>query len=443
MRWRVSVLLVAGVVAACGGGVASPAASSIAPSMSMPGPTLSPTPSPTLAPTPTPSPTPAIAVVPPSTGSPDRAGAVGLDWALAHTDRAVWGSIIEHGPGGWVHLLTTDGEIPNTPRLMLSPDLEAWDDVTPAGDVVACGDGGSLAASASAWLLRCGGLWRSVDGQTWEPVEGSTDDESPLTELRRVISDGRTFVAVRGEYPADDGIWASADGQAWTKVNLPGAPFVRVDALEGLAGGGFILAGRVADTADGLREAHDMQWYSLPGTQATWTSQDGTDWTALPLGDAFVGGRITGLAADGPGGGIVAVGYVGENLEDGVERIPTVWRSSDKVTWQRLVGPTFALLASDIGATKVVATKERWLVVAARLRDDAANIWDLTSSGVTAGSEDGAAWWATGPIPLEEGRYTINDVASADGRLAILGEANTSARNPTGDARIWVSPPLD
>lgn len=226
-------------------------------------------------------------------------------------------------------------------------------------------------------------------------------------------------------------------------MRLPGAPFVRVDALIGREDGGYVLAGRAADTADGLREAHDMQWYSLPGTQMIWTSPDGTDWTALPLGDAFVGGRITGLASDGPGGGIVAVGYLGEDLEDGVEQIPTVWRSGDEVAWQRLVGPTFALLASDIGATRVVATDERWLVIAARMRDDAASIWDLTSSGVTAGSEDGSAWWATGPIALEEESYSIHDVASADGRLVILGETNTSARNPMGDARIWLSPPLD
>lgn len=444
MRWRTcGVALVLIALIACTASPTpfpSPSRPSAGPSPSAtPSPALTPAfPTPSWAATPTLRPTPS----PETTGPP--AGAIGLDWALIRRERWVGPGAIAVGPGGWVHLVARDGEIPNTPDVIWSPDLRSWSVVTPPGDVVACGDGGALAASDSTWLLSCGGLFNSIDGRIWKTVRASGSQLVPVRQLRHIVSDGRTFVAYQGEYPADTSLWRSEDGSSWTAVTLPGAPVVRVDALIARHTGGFVLAGRVAGSAEELREAHDMQWYSLPGTEAIWTSTDGSAWTALELGSAFDGGRITGLAADGPGGGLVAVGYLGENLEDGVNQRSAVWRSSDFRAWQLLEGAAFDVVVPYIGDIRVAATAERWLLVAARPSEDAGSQSGMTQVGVTAGSDDGTTWWAIKPIMLRADTYGIDAIVGTRNRLVILGQIT-----PPGsglfrtDTMIWTSPPLE
>lgn len=436
MRWRaIGVAIIASAVAGCG---SQPIPSSTQGSTTATASPITPSPEPTLAPSPTAG--PAVVVVAPSTGTPARPGEIGLDWARQHVDEGVAGSALAHGPGGWVHLLSSDGEIPLTPDVAFSPDLRTWETVTPPGDIVQCGDGGSVASTSTTWLLRCGGLFRSADGRSWVQVPGASD--AAIREVRHLVSDGRAFVGWRGDYPAETGIWSSTDGERWTRVELPGTPFVRVDSVIGRPIGGFVLAGRTAASAEDLREAHDMQWYSLPGAQAIWTSGDGVTWTAAPVGATFDGGRITGLAADGSGGGLVAVGYMGTDSETHGHQPPAVWRTSDLVTWQRLVGVAFDVVEDQVGEVRIVATADRWLLVGARLRENADGGVGQTAAGVTAGSEDGTAWWTVWPIELDRSAYISDPMVATADRLVILYN-EPGGSDGGGSTSIWTSPPLD
>jgi hypothetical protein len=335
-----------------------------------------------------------------------------------------------------MHMLTTDGEIPSTPRLLLSDDLRSWEDVTPAGDVVACGDGGALAASTTTYLLRCGGLWRSADGRAWAQVDATTSDGTPADELHYLVSDGSGFVATVGRYPPTDGVWTSPDGSDWTKRKLPGASHVRMDALMARRSGGYLLAGRGADSAASLEETHGIQWESRPGTQALWESDDGLEWTSLPLDEGWDQARISGLAADGPGGGLLAVGLVGGSLENGTleGQVPAIWRSSDGTAWQRLTGPTFEFVEGDPGATRVVSTAARWLVVASRTPG--------SPLGIAAGSEDGTAWWPADAIAVDDDGYVLNEIVSTGDQLVALGAGVETPTMTPADVMLWASPPL-
>jgi hypothetical protein len=395
-------------------------------------------PTPPAAPTdaPTVAPVALFEVDPPSTDPPTLSGTVGLEWRRARFDEYMIGSSLAARPNAWLYLLFSHGGTSAIPEVVLTKDFQSWVVTTPPIRAPGCGDGGSVAGSATAWLLRCGDLFRSADGRAWDRIELP---EATSSELRHLVSDGQTFVGYRGEYPADDGVWVSDEGSVWRKIALPGAPFVRVDALIGRRGGGFVLAGRTAETRDLLREAHDMQWYSLPGEQALWTSADGATWTAIPVGAAFEGARITGLAADGPGDGLVAVGYFGENLENNVRQRVGVWRTTDMARWEHLNGAAFELLEPWTGQVRVVATNERWLLVGARLATAAGGESDLTPMGVTAGSDDGSSWWSIAPVELDPEPYGLNDLVATGNRVVVLGELARPGLEAGGPA-VWVSP---
>jgi hypothetical protein len=386
-------------------------------------------------PSPTPSSSPSsgpslFQIKPPVASAPAQAGATGLAWTLAHTDANAYGTAIAHGPAGWLHVLTRDGQDVGTPRVMLSADLAGWTDVTPDEVRVGCV---SMTASRSMYLSYCGGLWRSSDGRTWANVEAPPVADGTLKgDARAFYSDGTSFLATTGAYPSSDGIWVSSDGSTWLKIRLPDAPRVIIDAVAGRSSGGYVIAGRAADTEAELDASGGLPvWYTHPGRQALWESDDGTAWRSIPLGDVFRDARITGLAADGPGGGILAVGHIGEVEAQGGSPAMAMWRSEDSVTWIQLMGPAFDIREANLGDARVVALSDRWLVLASRPPGGTA---DPTAIGVVAGSEDGTTWWSSDPIhgpgPPSS---SIQGLTTAAGRLVVLDNVDTGSR-------VWISP---
>ena len=371
-------------------------------------------------------------VVPTVAPVPAPGTAAGLTWTLGHTDPNAYGSQIAYGPAGWMHVVNPRQQ-PAGPRVMLSADLRTWSDVTPKGSRVGCV---ALSATNTTYLSLCEGLMRSSDGRTWETVgDPPVSDGTFKGGAKQFYSDGTTFLATTGGYPSSSVIWTSPDGARWTAIHLPGAPRVIIDAVVGRSSGGYIIAGRAADTEAEFDARSLPVWYKNPGRQAMWTSTDGATWTSVPLGHVFDGARITGLAVDGPGGGIVAVGHVGE-VTEGTSVVLGVWRAADGVTWQHFTGSAFDLREGDVGEARVIGLADRWLVFASRPR-----AVGMTGTGVAAGSEDGTDWWSTDPIwGAGPSPYTITGLNSMNVRLVALDDTLVDSATVDPSARIWVSP---
>jgi hypothetical protein len=389
--------------------------------------------SPTLA-SPAPSALAMREVVPPTASPPDREGAIGLDWAEVHADPDEVGTMLVKGPAGWMYELYDDSGFPS-PHLKLSADMATWSDVRPAREIDQIS---SLAATGTTYLC-CDGLWRSTDGHKWERIDATFIGGSAPDRIAALASDGRMFVGWHGEFPSSEGVWTSTDGQTWTMARLPGAAHVLVDVVLGRRpSGGFLIAGRVGETASELDDAviGMPRFHRLAGRQGLWRSDDGVTWTSLVGDGTFDGSRITDIGVGGPGGGVVAAGLTGETNEGAnVVPLPTVWRSRDLVSWEHLVGPVFALEESNIGATRVVGSSERWLVLSSRGMHQ--------PIGVVAGSDDGDTWWTTDPIRLEPNgmNYAIHDVVTESDQLVVLGELVSPLDTDQPGARIWLSPP--
>lgn len=375
-------------------------------------------------------------VVQPGASMPDLDGAIGLDWAEVHADPGEFGGTIVLGPAGWIHDLYVDNGSP-VARFELSADLTTWRDIKPTGKFAEC-TFPSLAATQTAYFGACGNLWRSVDGISWKAITATIEGGEPPDGLADLASDGSILLGWAGGYPASDGVWTSSDGATWSKVRLPGGPHLLVDAVTARPTGGFMVSGRVAATAEELDEAAgDWPPFStLPGRQALWTTDDGSSWTNLDIGDAFDGARIIGLALDGPGGGVVATGIIGSDSRE-VEstRVAALWRSVDLRSWQHLVGPQIDMAALEPDTMHVVATPARWILLA--------EPEGVNAIAVVAGSEDGGSWWATDPIRLEASgaSYSIVDVVRTKDQLVVLGELISPHAGDRPGARIWLSPP--
>jgi hypothetical protein len=327
-----------------------------------------------------------------------------------------------------------DGEIPSIPRIRLSGDLRTWTQRKPDHAGIQGGVNWALAADDEAYVLAGNGLFRSADGRHWTRGHAAKAAMGRL-DADSVASDGRRFVAWQGTM-GSGGVWASPDGRTWRRVRLPGAPAVIIDSLAARPGGGFVAAGRIGATVAELdaQVGEFLQWETLPGTQAVWTSRDGTTWKRVAVGDRFARTRLTDVAAGGPGGGIVALGLTGEFGRDSGEDLEvTAWRWTSGGGWHRLQGRAFAIVEADPGTARILAARGRWLVVGART--------DATARhpGTIGGSDDGARWWAVEPRVLgtDPRAYYIDAVASVPGRLAFLVNGGGVDARPI---RVWASP---
>jgi hypothetical protein len=204
-------------------------------------------------------------------------------------------------------------------------------------------------------------FWRSADGRDWTLADEGADLAGSRVSAIAARSDGG-FIAVgtTGDAKVADGstAWTSTDGSRWTRTTSDALRAGLMRAVTA-ADAGFVAVGNdlastramvfrstdgrtwdvVPDAASldnfGLKiEMRDVAWdgqrfiaggHRLFGTQfptgLLWLSSDGSTWERANESSALSQGRISGVAAGGPG--FVAVGTYGSPDF----AIPTVWLS--------------------------------------------------------------------------------------------------------------------
>ena len=230
---------------------------------------------------------------------------------------------------------------------------------------VAHGPSGWLMAVSNADGTALAGLWRSSDGLTWTPVDGTSDIGGPPIRLTGFgsgyvlgIRDDSTGTSVERDL-------LSSDGVTWREPEIPLAP--------GSPDDGF----RLVPLDDGIvawRQGFDgpsLVYYSPDGTNWTDASQGGTRamitdyhvrmarlgnrlvavshdigtgalrvWTATPSASGFDWVRtasaetqLDGTSIDSLVGLSDGALIVGHSFDDGR---PRAWRTADGATWDEL-----------------------------------------------------------------------------------------------------------
>jgi len=227
--------------------------------------------------------------------------------------------------------------------------------------------GGFLAVGAVTPPASAVALW-SADGRAWTPVTGFAPDNGSAA-VAVANAGGRTVLV--GHDPTGAIAWAGDVRSGFGRAPLQASLQVRY-AAGGMTvvvplGTGFVAAGYRDDPSRALAEA------------AVWRSADGLNWTLDAAGDAFRGGRILGLVAQG--NALVAVGTRGEQIRGPA----AAWRWTASTGWQSATVPPGG------GAMRAVATTPHGLVaVGIDAADSGAMAWT---------SPDGSTWTAVADQP--------------------------------------------
>lgn len=277
-------------------------------------------------------------------------------------------------------------------------------------------------------------VWTSVDGITWSLVP---NDEPPLggpgfQMMQSVTVGGPGLVAVGFGWDEPDlvgstaVVWTSVDGRVWSRL-----PFEQ-DAFgsPGYDGNGTVMnsvtvggPGLVAVGSDG-------------GVSAVWTSPDGVSWSRAPHNpDAFGTGQanrsaseMLGVTAGGPG--LVAVGQVGEGVEE--QSSAAVWTSADGITWSRVPHNGAVFGGTGIQAMNSVTPGGPGLVAVGIEEPNSVEAMGGAHAAVWT-SPDGVTW---SRVPHDESTFGggeddethMDDVAAAGPGLVAVG------------ATVWTSP---
>jgi hypothetical protein len=164
-------------------------------------------------------------------------------------------------------------------------------------------------------------VWSATDRQHWSLAElppGRTD------AFALAIAGGSGLGAVIvGRVGNDAAAWSSTDGVTWQPAD-GGAAFVEAPETRMTA---------VLSTPSGFVAGGFAGISNQPGSARFWTSRDGRSWDRVPDGPAFADGRVASIVATA--GGLVAVGATGPV---GRATGSAIWRSSDGLAWERVAG---------------------------------------------------------------------------------------------------------
>jgi len=365
---------------------------------------------------PTPSPiaaTPALAATPRPTArpSPTATYAATLVWSQDYLPRppgaaSLGGSnartsdITVGGPGFVIVGTDLDARRNEVAASWTSSDGIAWQEhlTGPSDDH---GYGFAAVAAGGGALVAVGptGIWRSVDGQTWEQVGGATMLGTSMTD---VAWGPAGFVAIGsppGVGPAS--VWRSPDGRAWE-------PSTVTAALSGFC------PSKVAGGANGYI-AIGTDCGSSPRPAIAW-SADGRSWVRAP--------RQSSLSGEGSGSGVVAGGpgwiAFGSFTPTGSTTSGTaVWTSPDGIAWRRTSFlrplPPYVPDCGNPYEHAAMSDIARFGpgYVAVGVSTCGNDLW-----GAAWASPDGATWHSVRLSPTTDARFwSMQAVAAHDGRL--------------------------
>jgi hypothetical protein len=339
------------------------------------------------------------------------------------------------------------------------------------------------AASTPGDLRPVPSVWRSADGQSWEPVPARFDSGSQPgrdnrgSEVKVLVRAADGYVATGGAAQARRA-WSSSDGLTWAEVELPAAAraVTRLDLAVAAASGpdvllvssveifpprfllrrqgrwldasiatplspprpvavesgvvatddGFLLWANVFDAGPGLAEEG--------GGARLWRSSDGRRWQPVEGSTAFDLAFVLSMVADADGG-LVAVGtepFVAPVTSKGPTHART-WVSSDGESWL----PDDAPFRDEPFAQSLTGV--------ARRGDRVVAVGSLTRSTIDFDAvfwvRDGSGpWRRIHGVPSSEGEGSEGAARVCAGRpgwVALGSGADTPVAWSSADAELW------
>ena len=340
-------------------------------------------------------------------------------------------------------------------------------------------DGGAAGVGAA----RAPSVWRSADGQSWEPVPASFEggprhgQEGGFNELKALARTDDGYVATGGGAQARR-VWSSADGSAWVEAELPAAARAasRLDLALLAASGSDVVVGStvevmpprlllrrqgrwldagVATPLSPLRpvavesgvvatEDEFVLWSNAldagpgladeGGAARLWRSSDGRRWRPLRSSAAFDLAFVHSMVA-APDGGLIAVGTE-PSVAPVVSRGPPhakTWVSSNGDSWLLDDAPfRDEPLAQSL--TGVARRGDRVVAVGSLTRsvvDFDAVFWVRDGSG---------PWRRVRGVPSSEGEGAEGAARVCAGRpgwLALGTGADTPVAWSSADGEAW------
>ena len=264
----------------------------------------------------------------------------------------------------------------------------------PAGTVTVGGPG--MVAIGSAPVGHIGGAaWTSVDGLSWSQV---AHDETVFGDVwvLDVTTGGPGLVAVGTDYSEDPwsaAVWTSVDGVTWSRVPHDEAVFGGGWMWSVISGGPGLVAVGIGDSPEG-------------DDAAVWTSVDGVAWTRVPHDEAVFGGphnqEMVDVTVGGPG--LVAVGRDGSYAIDNTpEQTPAVWTSTNGLAWSRVDSAAIPTNAPDSAMWSVTAGGPGLVAVGD-------GIWT---------SVDGSTWIQHPHLPGQRDKWMVDVTPGGPGLVAV------------------------
>ncbi len=271
----------------------------------------------------------------------------------------------------------------------------------------------------------------SADGTNWTPMHtGGVFTGARVTGLA-AVPNGMVAVGWRQTGGTVRAVaWTSPAGGSWeAAAPLDGAPTGGSDEARAVCTrGGEVEAVGWARSASGAEAAR------------VWASDDGVNWTAVPVSPPTRPGTddaMAGCSAAPPAGGGRRAGFAafGTAASPETGAGPAFWSSANGLSWTRQSQSPFGDLrfpALDLARSGAV-----WMAATASADPDLTSAAPPASSGLWVTSDAGDSWQQVDTSPgVWQGQLT----ADPD-RVAFLGSMPVVAGDVDGRLTVWVGVP--
>ncbi len=279
--------------------------------------------------------------------------------------------------------------------------------------------------------------WVQFDqGDTFEIEETPMDSKpAPVALTRQLVatrllptSHGYIAIGVEQRDRFTGVVWRSDDGYTWERVPDPRHLWGDVDGPADDSGQQRSVSLWTMAESDGtiVILGSDTTPGSTTATPAAWSSSDGVTWTAAVL-PSDPSGRSVG-AVVGTDEGFVALAGRGRSTSLGIP--PSIWHSTDGVSWQRAdtTGlPNDAVVTSL--ATVDMGLRQRIVAVG--------SVGALEEAPAAWFSDDGGITWPTASVPAPPADHPLGAIADvgvgSDGLIGLGLRRTTTASSEWTD----------